>query len=139
MDFRRLSEELCQIHFDHARDWNRACESITTHGEDGLMIWLLLGGDGAYSMDIARHFDLTAGRVANILRGLETKGYIARLQDRRDLRRAQIVLTPQGRAFARAKYEEMLSAHEKLLERMGEKDAETFVRLLNKVLAAATA
>ncbi|MBE5808362.1 MAG: MarR family transcriptional regulator [Clostridiales bacterium] len=134
MEYRRLSEELCRAHLDSARVWNRICEDNSTRGEYGVLLWLMLEGEGAYSMDIARHFDLTAGRVANILRQLEAKGYIARVQDREDLRRAKIVLTEKGRTQAKDCLEDMIEGHRALIEKLGEEDARTFVRIVKKAL-----
>ena len=130
MDYRPLSEELCEMHFLYARELKELLAMINTRGEDAVLIWASRQEGPVYAMDIISCFDLSAGRVANILKQMEKRGYITRTPDADDLRRSHILLTDEGKQAAAVKYEQMISGHQKLLKVFGESDANDYARIM---------
>lgn len=130
MDYRQLSEELCDMHFRYARELKELLTLINTRGEDAVLIWASRQEGPVYAMDIISCFDLSAGRVANILKQMEKRGYITRTPDADDLRRSHILLTEEGKQAAGVKYEQMVSGHQKLLKIFGESDANDYARIM---------
>lgn len=76
MDYQKLSEELCELHIQYAGTMSRLLSETYARGEDGLLLWLANRNQRTYSADIANHFSLSTGRVANILKNLEQKHMI---------------------------------------------------------------
>ena len=135
MDYRECSEELCQLYIDYAGVMNQTMDSVSAQGETGLLLWLSRRGQAAYPMDIARHFRISSGRVANILRKLEEKELVERRQDKEDLRRISISVTLAGREFAERYYAQKREEHEKILRLLSEKDAQNLLRMIRQILS----
>jgi len=131
-----LAAELDQLHIDHTQAFSRIAGVLAQNGESGVLIWLSRRNAETYATDIIEHFGLTPGRVANIVKRLETRGDIRRLQDREDLRRVRIYLTDQGTARAGTLFEEMHEAHARLLRELGESQAREMLLLLRRYLGA---
>lgn len=98
------------------------------------MLWLNGRRERTCSSDISRHFHLTTGRVANVLRALERKGLVVRSQDPEDLRRVYVELTDPGRDYAQECYQKMLRDHQSLLETIGEEDAANLMEVMSHIL-----
>ncbi len=80
--------------------------------------------------DIAERSHLTSARIANVLRSLEEKGWVAREHASDDRRRVTVTLTEAGdaeRARRRLAFEESAAA---FVARLGEDDARDAVRIL---------
>ena len=106
-------------------------------GEDGVLIWITRRDEVTYAVDVARHFGLSAGRVANVVRHLEHKGLIERYPEPDDLRRSTIVPTEQGREHAADLYGRMASGLQGLLESFDDEETAAFIDLTTKFLVAA--
>ncbi|MBQ9155339.1 MAG: MarR family transcriptional regulator [Eubacterium sp.] len=138
MDYTELSEEICQVHIRYAGIMNRMQSLLLSKGEDSLLIWLDTREDKVTSRDIADHFQLTTGRVANILKSAENKGYILRTQNTEDLRRVYVELTSEGRDRARKIYRQMVKEHSALLELLGEQRALGMIETMEDVFRLVT-
>lgn len=134
MDYSEISEELCQLHIRYAGAMSRVQRSLSANGEDGFLLWLDRRKERTCSSDISRHFHLTTGRVANVLRALEKKGFISRCQDPEDLRRVYVEITDRGRSYAQDCYQNMLQNHQSMLEAVGEADAVHLVEVMGHLL-----
>jgi len=78
-------------------------------------------------------FDLSTARIANTLNALEKKRYIERTHDTADRRKVTVSLTRQGSDFSKAKYDEIISGLRQLLDALGEKDTEEFLRICARI------
>lgn len=134
MDYKQLSDELCQMHITYAGAINQALDRISAKGEDGIVLWLGQRKQDTFPTDIVKHFHLSPGRVANILKVLEQKGAIVRSPDPEDGRKVQVRLTEKGKAYARECYTGMVEQHTWLLETLGEKEAVHLARIMKQVL-----
>lgn len=84
--------------------------------------------------DLTNKLQMSTGRIANILKELERKGYILRIQQREDKRKYEVCLTKSGENYSRELYADMVANHRALMEQLGETDGEQLLKLSEKVL-----
>jgi len=82
--------------------------------------------------ELSRRLNMTTSRIAAVLSSLEKKRLITRSQDKTDRRRVSVMITPAGVEFCAARRGEVHAHMQRLLERMGERDAEEYVRLMRR-------
>lgn len=136
MDYRKLAEELCSIHYEYIKHNAYANSENIWKGEIGVLVYLLKHGEDTQAGDLSEALSLTTGRIANILKSLEQKKYIDRRRSIHDKRNITVSLTDTGRTFATEKYEYALQEHICLLEQLGTEDAKEYIRLNQKLLNA---
>ncbi len=134
MDYRALAAELFEWKSKAPHPPFRNIPKETSHGEMGILIYLLAHQDGASAGDLSKWLCITTGRVATALKSLEKKKFIQRRGDDDDKRRVRVHITDAGRAFAHERYEEALSGMEKILRQLGEHDAKEFVRITKRIM-----
>ncbi|MDO5425792.1 MAG: winged helix DNA-binding protein [Eubacteriales bacterium] len=132
MEHQKLAEEFCEMHFLYAGKLDHLSEQISAIGEERVLFWLDRASQKVLSGELAKNLDLTSGRMANILRNLERKGYIHRENDIIDRRKVYVRLTDSGKNHFTNTYQETFRQHEKLLNSLGDQDAAEFIRLLKK-------
>ena len=104
-------------------------------GEDGVLYRLLIGdAEGTLAGDLARSMGLTSGRIANILKQLEAKGYVARSTGQSDRRQVNVQLTEEGRSHIRDAYDDNIRVIEENLRLLGEADANEYIRILGRII-----
>lgn len=118
-----------QIHIDHAKQLTQIANALSSSGESGVLLWLNQQEEDVFATDIIDHFGLTPGRVANIMKKLEDKGYVFRQHPNDDLRRSYIRLTETGRDFAEKLYQQMSENNENIINAYGEE--QTLICLQN--------
>jgi DNA-binding MarR family transcriptional regulator len=134
MDYRALAAELFEWRTKAQHSPFRGIPQETSHGEMGILIYLLAHHDGASAGDLSKWMRITTGRVATALKSLEKKKYIQRRSDESDKRKVLVYVTDAGKAFAHERYEEALSGMEKILSMLGEDDAREFVRISKRIM-----
>lgn len=82
---------------------------------------------------ISSELGLSTARTASILRSLEHKGYIGRINAKKDKRRVIVSMTEEGRTFADEKHREVMAFYDKAFHAMGEKDLSELVRLIGRL------
>ncbi|REK56586.1 MAG: MarR family transcriptional regulator [Thermobacillus sp.] len=133
MDYRRLVEELFESMRRSRRPPFPEEPRGITHGELGILMYLTHRRDGVSAGELSRWLRITTGRVAAALKSLERKRFIERRRDEADRRRVLVHVTEEGRAFALGRHEEAKRGMERLLRRLGERDAREFVRILKRI------
>ena len=73
---------------------------------------------------------LSKGRVSNIVRSLEAKGYVEKAPAPQDARSVVVTLTDKGRAFTDAHEQAMVGHTAAILRQLGPRDARDAVRIL---------
>ena len=129
MDIQKIVHEMNQIHIDHAKQLTQIANALSSSGESGVLLWLNQQEEDVFATDIIDHFGLTPGRVANIMKKLEDKGYVFRQHPNDDLRRSYIRLTETGRDFAEKLYQQMSENNENIINAFGEE--QTLICLQN--------
>ena len=135
MKTEKIAEELNQIQIEQARQLSQLANIFSLNGETGVMLWLNQQRSSIYAIDIIEHFGLTAGRVANIIKKLEQKGYLTREHNIEDLRKSHITLTQSGIDYANEQYSRMHENHMSFIETLGEEDASAALRIIKQLLS----
>ncbi len=134
MTTEELSKQFTKLRIDHAKQLIRIGKALSSNGEQGVLLWLDQRSQETYAIDIIEHFGLTAGRVANIMKRLEERGFVRRVQDGGDLRKVRIEMTASGRAHAEEITENLNREHQRMVQEMGEEDARKWFDLLCQLI-----
>lgn len=103
------------------------------HGESGVLQILLENEKNKKPLssgDICAKMQLSSGRTALTLKSLELKRLVVRRADEKDKRRTLVKLTEKGKALAESTAEEVSAAVNKIVEKLGEKQAAEFIGML---------
>ena len=129
-----LGEELFLLRFDNEGTFVRKLDTTVTSGEDGVLLWLYMQGRDALAGELARAMGLTSGRIANILKKLDEKGYVTRTTGTTDKRKVNITLTQAGRERIEQQKQKEIERYNAVLEKLGEEDAAEYIRITKKIL-----
>lgn len=102
-------------------------------GEMATLGFLSSRDGGATPSQIAAEFDISSARVANLLNGLEHKGYVVRERSAEDRRKVNAKLTPEGLAVMSKRHDEGMNRLATMLAALGEQDARDLVRISRKI------
>lgn len=109
------------------------CVSNTVSGEMAVMRALMLADGKLSPSQIANRARISTPRVANILRSLETKGWITREPDKTDRRRVIVNVTDRGVAALEEKRRLSRRKTGEFLAELGPDDAHELVRLIHRM------
>ena len=109
-------------------------ESI--RGEAFALRYIACHSGEALPGDIGVEMNVSSARIAQTLNSLEKKGLIVRQIDKNDRRRILISLTPEGEEMAEKHWSTTSRIAGKMLELLGEKDAQEYVRITAKLADA---
>ena len=102
-------------------------------GEMAVMRALMLAGGSLTPSELADRAWVSSARIANILRALETKGWVEREHSKTDhRRRVHVTVTDKGRQDLEIKRREFEKRTAAFLEQLGETDTQEMVRLLRR-------
>lgn len=137
MDYRQLASRLLSDYQDMKAAKADAAPLFNLEevsgGEAGALLLLFRRTKPMLAGDIARQLGLTTGRMAIILNRLEAKDLVRRCPVPEDRRLVQVSMTPAGVRWAQTEYEQAIVKISCLLERLGEADAQDFLRLIEKM------
>lgn len=135
MNAEETVREINRIHLDHPQLLGQIAGAVASGGEAGVMLWLSQQQGDIFAVDIINHFGLTPGRVANIVKRLEQRGYIVRETDAEDLRKSRIRMTGKGTSYADSVSKMMTENHLRMVRVLGEEDSAHALRILRKIIA----
>ena len=108
---------------------------LSLKGENMLMSILNnLGGQGT-SAEITQYFDFTPARLSALVKTLEAKGLVKKVQNKNDRRSFTIVLTSEGMLHYMRYREQAITNAMSLVEYLGEDDVTDFLRIVKKISA----
>lgn len=84
--------------------------------------------------ELSAAMEISTARVATTLNALEEKGWIARQMDDRDRRKIRVTLTDAGRDFVKRQQQKLTADTEAILRALGERDAEEYLRIMDRVI-----
>ena len=102
-----------------------------SQGEYGALRFLSSHDSGVTSTAICRALHIGAGGVANLLKTMEKKGLIVKMQDDNDRRANSVVITEKGRRQLQERYEQVRTAVGEAFDKAGVDAA-----VLNEILDA---
>lgn len=132
MEYEKLAKELVEMQVENARPLSWIADCIAARGEEQILLMLAHRKEAVCAGDLTEHVGLTSGRVANILKQLERKGYIERTPGTDDRRKVLVCLTETGWQYAKGVYRKELDGYAWLLRVLGKEDAREFMRLLKQ-------
>lgn len=86
--------------------------------------------------DISKDLSFSTPRVAKVLKGLEKNEYIVKYNDINDQRITLVKITDKGSNYINNEKEEILFKLENIINCVGEKDIEEFIRISRKIKLA---
>ena len=134
MDQAHRARKLRELVVHSPKAYARLARLLSETGEEGVLSCLLHSDGSLLPGELAVKLDLTSGRIANILRSLESKGLIQRENVVQDGRKMRVFLTENGKVRAAQLEDDTLSQQQALMEHLGEEDAGEMLRLLEKCL-----
>lgn len=137
IDYGKLADELCDIHFLYSKDLANVFEQHSTRGEEAALFWLSKMDPPVSAGELAEKLGITSGRITNILSSLDRKKYILRSRSTRDRRQINVTLTEAGEDHIRRVYKNAKESHIHLLQNMGREDATEFIRLMQVAVQTA--
>ena len=129
-----LALELTDMQLKYSKEISAFLDRASAFGQDRILIYLYKENDHILVGDLTNELQMSTGRIANILKELERKGYILRIQQREDKRKYEVCLTKSGKNYSRELYADMVANHRALMEQLGETDGEQLLKLSEKVL-----
>lgn len=134
MNKNELTEKMLQLYFSSSGELNSFPWTLTNVGEEKVLLYLYREKTNVLVGELTVDLHLSTGRIANLLKQLERKDLIVRIQQTEDRRRFEVSLTEKGEAYAKELYEMIWEVQQKFLKKMGKKDAEELLRLLEKTV-----
>ncbi len=138
MDYQELTLELHRTMNEMHRGRQHKEMDGFVRGE-AFALQFLMENSGSMPSDLSNAMGTTTARVAATLNSLDKKGLISRRIDSDDRRRIIVELTEEGKAFARERQGMMMAQTEKMLRSLGEEDAQSYIRILKKIVGATKA
>ena len=130
-DFHELGRQLfTEFGSIHQRITRFADQALS--GEMAVMRALMLAGGSLTPSELADRAWVSSARIANILRALETKGWVEREHSKTDRHRVHVTVTDKGRQDIEIKRREFEDRAAAFLEQLGETDTQEMVRLLRR-------
>lgn len=134
MDAMKLGETLWTVHLENMRALDLIVEKSRTRGESGVLLYLYHVNRPMFPGELTEKLGLTTGRIANILKVLESSGLVVRTPDALDKRRVQVALTPAGEIAAQRQNREAVAFHARLLSQLEEHEAQQFLDMVKRMV-----
>ena len=116
------------------RKINRTVQD-SIRGEYGVLRYLMYVHDNVSAGVLTEQLHVVPGRMTDILKSLEGKGFIKRCRDEEDKRKVNVCITEEGKIEAKEKRNYITNEYEGLFQILGKKDTKELIRLLKIVLS----
>ncbi|MFA7075432.1 MAG: MarR family winged helix-turn-helix transcriptional regulator [Candidatus Izemoplasmatales bacterium] len=127
MDYKALTKEFLDDMFLKKPPYKKVLE--LSKGELGTLLYLVKENDDAVVGDISKRLGLTSGRMASVLKRLESKEFIVKKRSIGDKRVTIVSSTKKGQDFVNNHGKEVFDRIHNLLRFLGEEDALAYVRI----------
>lgn len=131
-----MKNELCQelinaiININQASMKNNMSRPLVGEGQ---ILICLIEKNGLTPGLLSDLTDLGSGRIANILKSMEEKGYIIRKKDDNDKRKVFVYITEEGKKWHQENKKRVEEEINNVLNYIGENDTKELLRILNKI------
>lgn len=98
-----------------------------------VLVYLQEANHEVIAGDLARELEVSTARIAALLRKMEKNRLIVRYRSAEDARQTVVQITQVGSAYVDKMKEQMLKKMELLIEKVGRKDLEEFIRISHKI------
>lgn len=134
MDYNELAKQLVNMRASMPQVKMERAMSQMARGEILALNYIAANGNKVYPKDISKALMLTTARIAAMLKSLENQKLITRMPDPNDSRQVIVELTEAGASVVEERRGAMIKAVAKMLESLGEEDAEAYVRIQKKLI-----
>ena len=99
------------------------------------MLLAILNNSGGHNTlsKITQNFDFTPARLSAVIKTLEAKGFVERIQNEKDRRTTTVFITSEGVMQYLRHREEAIRNALVIVEKLGEKDVCEFIRIIRKI------
>ncbi len=134
MNYTEMAEELLEMHVQlRGREVNQEME-VYARGEIRALSFLYDNGQKAYPGELSQEMGVSTARIAVLIKRMEEKGWVTRSADTQDSRHIIVSLTPAGMEVLQHQRNDTIGLIANALERLGEEDAKTYLRIRKKML-----
>lgn len=132
-----MKNEILEQVFDELRTRSKSSliESLNdiNKGEIGVLSYLMFDCDGVSAGCLSNNLNVSTARIASILRSLESKGYINRLNDDGDKRKTIVMITSKGKEIINNIKKEIINKLDFVLNDIGLDDIKKYIVISNKI------
>lgn len=125
--------EVLRLTGEFFRQSIRRGESELAMGENALLGILRMRGETTAG-ELCEILRVGSGRIANLLKHTEAKGYIVRKRSEEDRRKVLVSITQSGLKECEKRGNRLRGNLRSTLERLGEEETEHILRLLRKII-----
>lgn len=130
-----LGEELYNLLAEFLnRRINRTVQD-SIRGEYGVLRYLMYVQNNVTAGTLTEQLHVVPGRMTDILKSLEGKGFIRRFKDEEDKRRVNVCITDEGKFEAEEKRKYIADEYKGLFKLLEKDETEELIRLLKVVLS----
>ena len=133
MEYEKLARELIRWQIGIPRHPPEEHPLETHRGEETVLAYLMEVMEETTPGRLSVYAGVSTARIANTLNSLEKKGLVTRRMDEHDRRKVIVRITKTGRQHCIEHQKKAVSDMSRLLEHLGESDAEEYVRLTKRV------
>ena len=133
MNYSELAEKLFENMIKANKSSAFATLAKAIHGEMFALHLIDIHNGDITPGEISKVANTSKARITAELNSLEKKGLITREIDTNNRRRVLVRLTREGKKVAKEHHNCIMQKTEELLSRLGEKDAEAYIRIVGKI------
>lgn len=89
--------------------------------------------DNVYQRDIEREFSLTRSAVTSIVKNMEQKGYIKRIEVEHDARLKKLVITPSGKETHNKIVQNFKEMDKTIINHISDEDYKVFIKVCHQI------
>lgn len=89
--------------------------------------------DNVYQRDIEREFSLTRSAVTSIVKNMEQKGYIRRIEVEHDARLKKLVITPSGKETHNKIVQNFKEMDKTIINNISDEDYKVFIKVCHQI------
>lgn len=133
MNSREKAEEFLTLMFKKNKKCLVEKTKDLSQGEKGCLFYLTFVENNISASKLSEVLDVSMPRVVSLINTLETKGLIVKGCDQKDKRKTIITITDFGKKIVHDKKEEVIRKMANIIEVLGEKDFNEYIRLTKKI------
>lgn len=133
MNFREKAEEFLTLMFEKNKKCLIEKTKDLSQGEKGCLFYLTFVENNVSASKLSEVLEVSMPRVVSLINTLEKKGLIIKSCDQNDKRKTIITITDFGKEIVFDKKEEVISKIVKIIDVLGEKDFNEYMRLTKKI------
>lgn len=107
---------------------------LSFKGENAILMLLNEYGGKSTPGKLCERIDFTAARLSAIIKSLENKGLVERIQNEEDKRSTIVAMTTEGYQHFMQLREEIIRNALTIIEQLGENDVKEFLRIVRRLI-----